>query len=124
MNESRSKTLYERAKKVIPGGVNSPVRAYKPYPFFTARAQGSRLYDEDGNNYLDYSLAYGPMILGHAHPEVNEAVKEQLRDGTMYGTPTEAEVEMAEIVSAAYPSIDKLRPVSYTHLTLPTILLV
>ncbi len=112
MNESKSKTLYERAKKVMPGGVNSPVRAYKPYPFFTARAQGSRLYDEDGNSYLDYSLAYGPMILGHANPEVNEAVKEQLRDGTMYGTPTEAEVEMAEIVSAAYPSIDKLRLVN------------
>ena len=112
MNESKSKTLYERAKKVMPGGVNSPVRAYKPYPFFTARAQGSRLYDEDGNSYLDYSLAYGPMILGHAHPEINEAVKEQLRDGTMYGTPTEAEVEMAEIVSAAYPSIDKLRLVN------------
>ena len=112
MNESKSKTLYERAKKVMPGGVNSPVRAYKPYPFFTARAQGSRLYDEDGNSYLDYSLAYGPMILGHAHPEVNEAVKEQLRDGTMYGTPTEAEVEMAEIFSEAYPSIDKLRLVN------------
>ena len=112
MNESKSKTLYERAKKVMPGGVNSPVRAYKPYPFFTARAQGSRLYDEDGNSYLDYSLAYGPMILGHAHPEINEAVKEQLKDGTMYGTPTEAEVEMAEIVSAAYPSIDKLRLVN------------
>ncbi len=112
MNESRSKTLYERAKKVIPGGVNSPVRAYKPYPFFTARAQGSRLYDEDGNNYLDYSLAYGPMILGHAHPEISDAVKKQLRKGTMYGTPTEAEVEMAELVSSAYPSIDKLRLVN------------
>jgi len=108
MNESKSKTLYERAKKVMPGDVNSPVRAYKPYPFFTARAQGSRLYDEDDNSYLDYSLAYGPMILGHAHPEVNEAVKEQLGDGTMYGeqlgdgtmygTPTEAKVAMEESI--------------------------
>ncbi|MEE8354816.1 MAG: glutamate-1-semialdehyde 2,1-aminomutase [Candidatus Bathyarchaeia archaeon] len=112
MSESKSKSLFERAKKVIPGGVNSPVRAYKPYPFFTARAQGSRLYDEDGNSYLDYSLAYGPMILGHANPEVNKAVKEQLGKGTMYGTPTEAEVEMAEFVSSAYPSIDKLRLVN------------
>jgi glutamate-1-semialdehyde 2,1-aminomutase len=112
MSESRSKSLFERAKKVIPGGVNSPVRAYKPYPFFTARAQGSRLYDEDGNSYLDYSLAYGPMILGHAHPEINKAVEKQLSDGTMYGTPTEAEVEIAELIASAYPSIDKLRLVN------------
>ena len=115
MSESRSKSLFERAKRVIPGGVNSPVRAYKPYPFFTARAQGSRLYDEDGKSYLDYSLAYGPMILGHAHPEINKAVEEQLSDGTMYGTPTEAEVEIAELIASAYPSIDKLRLVNLSN---------
>jgi glutamate-1-semialdehyde 2,1-aminomutase len=112
MNETNSKTLFERAKKLMPGGVNSPVRAYKPYPFFTDRAEGSRLYDVDGNSYIDYCLAYGPMILGHANPKINAAVAEQLGKGSMYGTPTAAEVELADLITNSYPSIDMLRLVN------------
>jgi glutamate-1-semialdehyde 2,1-aminomutase len=112
MNENKSKTLFERAKNLMPGGVNSPVRAYKPYPFFTEKAEGSMLYDVDGNSYIDYCLAYGPMILGHADSEINSAVMEQLEKGTMYGTPTATEVEIADLISKAYASIDMLRLVN------------
>jgi len=109
---SMSRLLYERAKRLMPGGVNSPVRAFEPYPFFANRAKGSRIMDVDGNEYIDYCLAYGPLILGHSHPEVLAAVREQLEKGTMYGTPTELEVELAELVCDGVPSIDVVRLVN------------
>ena len=107
-----SKELFEKAKKLIPGGVNSPVRAFQPYPFFTERARGSRIFDVDGNEYIDYCLAYGPLILGHAHPKIAEAVKAQLEKGTLYGTPTEQEVELAELICDVVPSAEMVRLVS------------
>lgn len=107
-----SKRLFERAKKLIPGGVNSPVRAFEPYPFFTKYAKGSHLTDVDGKEYIDYCMAYGPLILGHVHPSVVEAVKEQLEKGTLYGTPTEQEVELAELICNAVPCAEMLRLVN------------
>jgi glutamate-1-semialdehyde 2,1-aminomutase len=106
---SRSKDLYERAKRVIPGGVNSPVRAFDPYPFFVERAKGSKLYDVDGQAYIDYCMAYGALILGHAHEIVLSAVRAQLDRGTLYGAPTEVEVELAELIQRLYPSMEMLR---------------
>jgi len=112
MIEPKSKILYEKAKKLMPGGVNSPVRAFKPYPFFTSYAKGSKIHDADGNVYIDYCLAYGPLMLGHARTEVIEAVREQLEKGTIYGTPTEAEVRLAELVTSVVPSMEMLRLVN------------
>jgi glutamate-1-semialdehyde 2,1-aminomutase len=112
IRESLSHSLFERAKKIMPGGVNSPVRAFSPYPFFTAQARGSKILDVDGKTYIDYCMAYGPLIFGHAYPEIIEAVKERLNKGTMFGTPTELEVEFAETVAKAVPSIDMMRAVS------------
>jgi glutamate-1-semialdehyde 2,1-aminomutase len=112
MSEPNSKILFEKAKKLMPGGVNSPVRSFKPYPFFTAYARGSKLYDVDGNIYIDYCLAYGPLMLGHAHPRIIEAVKEQLEKGTMYGTPTEGEVKLAELIINMVPCIEMIRLVN------------
>lgn len=112
MSEPNSKILFEKAKKLMPGGVNSPVRAFKPYPFFTSLARGSKLYDVDGNVYIDYCLAYGPLMLGHAHPRIIEAVREQLEKGTMYGTPTEAEVKLAELVVDMVPCMEMIRLVN------------
>jgi len=112
MNEPNSKTLFEKAKKFMPGGVNSPVRAFEPYPFFTSHAKGSKLYDVDGNVYIDYCLAYGPLILGHAHPKIIEAVRGQLEKGTIYGTPTEDEVELAELVARSVPCLEMIRLVN------------
>jgi len=108
----RSEQLFERAKKLMPGGVNSPVRAFQPYPFFTNRAGGSRIFDVDGNEYIDYCLAYGPLILGHANAEVMKAVRAQLEDGSLFGTPTEQEVEFAELVCKVVPSAEMVRLVS------------
>lgn len=108
----KSRKMYEKAKTLIPGGVSSPVRAIKPYPFYTASANGSRIKDLDGNEYIDYCLAYGPAILGHNHPVIKEAIKQQLDKGWLYGTPTELEVSLAEKVAGYYPSIDMLRFVS------------
>ena len=115
MNLSKSKQLYEQAKKVMPGGVNSPVRAFKSVgsdPIFIKRAQGAYLYDEDGNKYLDHISSWGPMILGHGHPEVLEAVAKTLKDGTSFGAPTAAEVTLAEMVIEAVPSVEMVRMVS------------
>jgi glutamate-1-semialdehyde 2,1-aminomutase len=109
---TRSEELFEKAKRLMPGGVNSPVRAFSPYPFFTKRAQGSRLYDIDGNEYIDYCLAYGPLIIGHAHPKIIEAVNAQLVNGSLYGTPTEQEVELAELICHSVPSAELVRLVS------------
>jgi len=109
---AKSEELFEKAKRLIPGGVNSPVRAFQPYPFFTERAKGSRIFDVDGNEYIDYCLAYGPLILGHAHPKVIEAVGLQLEKGSLYGTPTEQEVELAELICSVVPSAEMVRLVS------------
>jgi glutamate-1-semialdehyde 2,1-aminomutase len=109
---TKSEELFEKAKRLMPGGVNSPVRAFSPYPFFTERAKGSRLFDVDGKDYVDYCLAYGPLILGHAHPKIVEAVKAQLEKGSLYGTPTEQEVELAELICKLVPSAEMVRLVS------------
>jgi glutamate-1-semialdehyde 2,1-aminomutase len=115
MERKRSQSLFERAKQHIPGGVNSPVRAFRGVggdPVFFARASGARLWDADGNEYVDYVGSWGPMILGHAHPKVREAVEAALRDGTSFGAPTEREVAFAELICKAVPSIQKVRLVS------------
>ena len=108
----KSKEMFEKAKTLIPGGVSSPVRAIKPYPFYTASADGSKIRDIDGNEYIDYCMAYGPAILGHNNPIIKEAIKAQLDKGWLYGTPTELEVNLAEKIAGYYPSIDMLRFVS------------
>jgi glutamate-1-semialdehyde 2,1-aminomutase len=106
---------FERACARIPGGVNSPVRAFGSVggdPFFVARAEGSRLFDTDGREYLDYVQSWGASILGHAHPKVVEAVQRAAADGTSYGAPTPREVELAEAICARVPSVEKVRLVS------------
>ncbi len=111
----KSRELMERAQRVIPGGVNSPVRAFKAVggvPRFIARAQGSRVVDCDGNDYIDYVGSWGPMILGHSHPEVVEAIREAAGRGTSYGAPTEWEVRLAEKIQSFFPSIEKVRLVN------------
>jgi len=105
----RSKELFERAKTLLPGGVSSPVRAIKPHPFYTAKAKGSRIYDVDGNSYIDYCMGYGPLILGHANEKVRRAVEERLENGWLYGTPVEVEIEFARLIAELYPSIDMVR---------------
>jgi glutamate-1-semialdehyde 2,1-aminomutase len=112
LNEAKSKTLFDRAKKVLPGGVNSPVRAFEPYPFFVERAQGSKMFSVDGEEYVDYCMAYGALLLGHAYPDIVEAVKNQLANGSLYGAPTEREVEFAELISKASPCMEMLRLVN------------
>ncbi len=112
---SASESLFDAAQRVIPGGVNSPVRAFRAVggsPFFVARAAGARIVDADGRSYLDFLGSWGPLILGHAAPAVVEAVAEAARRGTSYGAPTSGEVEMAEAIAAAYPSMEMVRLVS------------
>ena len=101
--------LFEEAKKYIPGGVNSPLRAFKPYPFFVERGEGPYLFDTDGNKYIDYCLAYGPLILGHADPQVVNALNKQASLGTAYGAPTEGEITLAKEVVDRIPSAEKVR---------------
>ena len=101
MKTSRSSKLFAEAQQLIPGGVNSPVRAFRSVggqPRFIDRAKGSRLYDVDGNTYIDYVLSWGPMILGHAAPAVTAAIKRAAGRGTSYGAPTELEVTLAEMI--------------------------
>jgi glutamate-1-semialdehyde 2,1-aminomutase len=115
MADAQSKALFERARAVIPGGVNSPVRAFRAVggePIFIARAEGARLFGEDGTAYIDFVGSWGPAILGHAHPDVVRAVQEAAVRGLSFGAPTGAEVRFAETVRALYPSIAKLRCVS------------
>lgn len=115
MNHSRSSSLFTRAKQTIPGGVNSPVRAFKSVgcdPIFIQRASGSKIYDADGNAYIDYVGSWGPMILGHCHPQVVEAIKQTAESGASFGAPTELEIELAEMVTAAYPNMEMVRMVS------------
>ncbi len=111
----KSKKLYDKARLLIPGGVNSPVRAFKAVggaPLFIKKAKGSRIYDVDGNSYLDYVLSWGPMILGHAYPRVVKALKKAIENGTSYGAPTPLEVELARLVLHVYPSMDRVRMVN------------
>ncbi|HSO71914.1 MAG TPA: glutamate-1-semialdehyde 2,1-aminomutase [Thermodesulfobacteriota bacterium] len=111
----RSEALFERSQRVIPGGVNSPVRAARSVgacPLFIARAEGSRIVDVDNQVYIDYVGSWGPMILGHAHPQVLEALTKAASLGTSYGAPTEAEVTLAEKIVASVPSVEKVRLVS------------
>jgi len=108
----RSQVLFERAKKILPGGVNSPVRAFEPWPFFIKYAKGSKLFDVDNKVYIDYCNAYGAMLFGHAYPEVMETVKLQLTGGTLYGAPTEQEVAFAESIQQVYPCMEMLRLVN------------
>ncbi len=115
MKTDKSQKLFEKAKAVIPGGVNSPVRAFKAVggnPIFIAKAKGSRIYDVDGNSYIDYVLSWGPLILGHAHPKVVSALKKAAEKGTSYGAPTPLEIELANLVIKAYPSMEKVRMVN------------
>ncbi|MDZ4166924.1 MAG: glutamate-1-semialdehyde 2,1-aminomutase [Coriobacteriia bacterium] len=115
MQHVHSSDLFARAQRVIPGGVNSPVRAFRSVgtdPIFYERAKGSRVWDADGNEYIDFVASWGPMILGHAPDVVLDAVREQLDRGTSYGAPTEIEVRAAEAVIAAVPSIEMVRMVS------------
>ena len=112
---SKSKDNFAAAKKVIPGGVNSPARAFSAVdnePLFIEKGAGSSIYDVDGNEYIDYVGSWGPMILGYNHPQVVEALKEQLLKGTSFGAPTEVETELAELVVDAVESIDKVRMVN------------
>src|SRR5437899_5186342 len=111
----RSREAFERACRVIPGGVNSPARAFGGVggqPIFIARGQGAHLYDLDGNTYLDYVGSWGPLILGHCHPRVVRAVEEALHKGASFGAPTEAETHLAELIVDAVPSIEMVRMVS------------
>ena len=108
----RSARLMERSVGLMPGGVNSPVRAFRPVggdPLFMERGEGSRIFDVDGNSYLDYVMSYGPLVLGHAYPEVIEAVETTARKGTTFGAPTELEVELADLVCGAVPSVEMVR---------------
>lgn len=110
-----SDDLYSRAVQLIPGGVNSPVRAFRSVglsPHFIKAGHGCRIIDEDGNEFIDYVCSWGPLILGHAHPEVLESIAATMKDGTSFGAPTRREVEMAELIAALVPSIEMVRLVS------------
>jgi glutamate-1-semialdehyde 2,1-aminomutase len=112
---SRSDSLFSSARRLMPGGVNSPVRAFRGVggtPFFVASAAGARIEDVDGRSYVDFLGSWGPLILGHAHPSVVEALGEAARRGTSYGAPTEGEVEMAALIARAMPSMEMMRLVS------------
>ena len=115
LNLTKSAAAFREAKTLMPGGVNSPVRSYRSVdcnPPFIARAEGSRIYDIDGNEYIDYVGSWGPMIVGHAHPKVVKALQEAVTRGTSYGAPTLAESELAKLVQQVYPSMELLRMVN------------
>jgi glutamate-1-semialdehyde 2,1-aminomutase len=115
MNRTISQQLFALAQQYIPGGVNSPVRSFRAVegtPPFIARGQGSRVWDVDGNEFIDYVCSWGPLALGHAHPAVVEALKAAAENGTSFGAPTEGEVELAQIICEALPSVNSVRLVS------------
>ncbi|MBI5057181.1 MAG: glutamate-1-semialdehyde 2,1-aminomutase [Nitrospirae bacterium] len=115
LNQKKSKALFEKAKRIIPGGVNSPVRAFKAVggvPLFIQSAKGSKIYDVDGNEFIDYVLSWGPMILGHSHPTVIKALQKACERGTSYGAPTPLETELAQMIRKAYPSMEIVRMVN------------
>jgi glutamate-1-semialdehyde 2,1-aminomutase len=115
MERKKSQKLFSKACELIPGGVNSPVRAFRAVggnPVFIEKAKGSRIFDVDGNTYIDYVLSWGPLILGHAHPKVVIGLMNAIQKGTSYGAPTRLENQLAELVLKAYPSMDKVRMVN------------
>ena len=115
LNTKRSETLFTRAQKHIPGGVNSPVRAFQAVgrsPLFIRNARGAYIWDEDGNAFIDYVGSWGPMILGHAHPSILAAIGKVMKHGTSFGAPTELEVRVAELIKACVPSIEMVRMVN------------
>lgn len=115
MTTQTSESLFQRAQQSIPGGVNSPVRAFKSVggtPLFISKAKGAYLYDADGNRYIDYIASWGPMILGHAYEPVIKAIQEQAVYSTSYGAPTELEIKMAELIKSMVPNVDLIRMVS------------
>jgi glutamate-1-semialdehyde 2,1-aminomutase len=115
MKHTVSEKLFQKAQKLIPGGVNSPVRAFRGVggsPPFIARGEGSHLFDVDGNEYIDYVGSWGPLLLGHRHPVIIEALREALETGTSFGAPTDGEVEMAEAICEAVPAIEMVRLVN------------
>jgi glutamate-1-semialdehyde 2,1-aminomutase len=115
MEREKSEQLFAQAQGLIPGGVNSPVRAFKAVgmnPVFIKAGKGSKIYDVDGNEYIDYVGSWGPLILGHSHPEVVEAICRAAQRGTSYGAPCEGEVELAQLITEAIPSIEKIRMVN------------
>src|SRR5213592_2912828 len=122
---SKSEQLFKRAQAIIPGGVNSPVRAFRAvggHPLFIKRGEGSHILDVDGREYVDYVGSWGPLIFGHRPPEVVKALEEVLHIGTSFGAPTEREVELAELITTFFPSIEKVRLVnSGTEATLSAI---
>lgn len=105
----KSEQLFKEAKNYLPGGVDSPVRAYKPYPFFAKHGKGSKIFDVDGNAYIDYCLAYGPLVLGHANYHVINAVKNQLEQGSAFGVPTQKEIDLAKLVIKKVPCAEMVR---------------
>ena len=112
---NNSQSLFSRAQQSIPGGVNSPVRAFKSVggtPIFISKAKGAYLYDADGNQYIDYIASWGPLILGHAYEPVIKAIQEKVLDGTSFGAPTELEIQMAELIKSMTPNVDLIRMVS------------
>jgi glutamate-1-semialdehyde 2,1-aminomutase len=115
LKHNKSKELFSKAKRIIPGGVNSPVRAFKAVggnPIFIESAKGSKIYDVDGNEYIDYVLSWGPMILGHCHLQVTNALKKAADKGSSFGAPTPLEVELAGMVKKVYPTMEVMRMVS------------
>lgn len=107
-----SRKLFADAKKIIPSGVNSPVRFYAPFPFFTKKSDGAYIWDEDGNRYIDYCNGYGALLLGHRRKEILKAVFYQLKQGTLYCTPTSGEIELSKLIRTNFPSIEKVRLVN------------
>ena len=115
ISRTKSEQLFAEALKHIPGGVNSPVRAFRAVggnPFFATRAKGSRVWDVDGHEYIDYVCTWGPAILGHAHRDIIDAIKETAEHGTSFGIPNPLEVEMARLITSAVPSVQKIRMVN------------
>lgn len=115
MQHTKSRQLFSEAQKYIPGGVNSPVRAFRSVglePIFIDRAIGSKIYDVDGNEYIDYICSWGPMILGHSNEEILSGIEDVIRKGTSYGVPSPMEVEMAKLIAEAVPSVDMVRMVN------------
>lgn len=109
---NKSKKLFSESKKIIPSGVNSPVRYFEPYPFFTKKADGAYIWDADNKKYIDFCNGYGALLLGHRRPEIINSVTKQLTKGTLYCTPTESELELSRLITNNFPSVEKVRLVN------------
>ena len=115
ISRHKSEQLFEKAKHLFPGGVNSPVRAFRSVdgaPLFIKRGDGAHIWDEDGNQFIDFCCSWGPLILGHNHPQVREKITETLQNGTSFGAPTVLENELGQLILDRNPFIDKIRFVS------------